>query len=349
MYSDDRKENFDENDIKKIEKKYKGLEILESDQNAEKLLLRIRFIHDESTKATREELFSEHALKILESCIIKDLSLKGIPEIKKVYVKKVPLPFFDDKGDFVRSEDKRIEWVIETDGSNLFDTFLKQEVDFTRTTSNDILEIYTCLGVEAVRKALLNELRAVLKPYDVYVNYRHTAILCDVMTHRGILTAITRHGINRAELGPLRKCSFEETVEILLEAGLFSETDNLTGISENIMLGQLAPLGTGCFDLMLDDSKIKFAKSIGALKLGEATDDPFYMRTPLLQSDSPIQGTPFIVDQTPRLMMGGQTLGNNFTPGMNQSFTPYDSGMIRSPSYNCKLLKSYLNVIKLTF
>jgi len=42
----------------------------------------------------------------------------------------------------------------------------------------------------------LNELRAVLKPYDVYVNYRHSAILSDVMTHRGVLTAITRHGIN---------------------------------------------------------------------------------------------------------------------------------------------------------
>jgi len=108
----------------------------------------------------------------------------------------IPLPYFDDKGEFVRSEDKRIEWVIETDGTNLFDTFIQNEVDFTRTTTNDILEIYKCLGVEAVRKALLNELRAVLKPYDVYVNYRHSAILSDVMTHRGVLTAITRHGIN---------------------------------------------------------------------------------------------------------------------------------------------------------
>jgi DNA-directed RNA polymerase II subunit RPB1 len=51
------------------------------------------------------------------------------------------------------------------------------------------------------------------------------------------LTAITRHGINRTESGPLRKCSFEETVEILLEAAVYAETDNLKGITENIIMG----------------------------------------------------------------------------------------------------------------
>ena len=278
-------------------------------------------------------------MKILESCIIKDLSLKGIPEIKKVYVKKLPLPFYNESGDYVRSDKVLIEWVIETDGTNLFDTFLKQEVDFTRTTTNDILEIYKCLGVEAVRKALLNELRAVLKPYDVYVNYRHTAILCDVMTHRGVLTAITRHGINRAELGPLRKCSFEETVEILLEAGLFSETDNLTGVSENIMVGQLAPLGTGSFDLILDDEKIKFAKNIGNLKLSAGDPiDPF-TSTPLL--DSPTHSTPYIQNQTPRLPMNNQSNLTSYTPGNGQNFTPYDPGMIRSPTWHCNFLINF--------
>ena len=45
-----------------------------------------------------------------------------------------------------------------------------------------------------------------------YVNYRHLALLCDVMTAKGHLMAITRHGINRQETGALARCSFEETV-----------------------------------------------------------------------------------------------------------------------------------------
>lgn len=70
--------------------------------------------------------------------------------------------------------------------------------------------------------SLINELRMVFGVYGISVNYRHLSTLCDVMTTRGTITAITRHGINRVDSGPLRKCSFEETVEILLEAAVYS-------------------------------------------------------------------------------------------------------------------------------
>jgi len=133
------------------------------------------------------------------------------------------------------------------------------KVDHKRTTSNDVIEILTVLGVEAARLSLIHELRFVLGTYDIYVNYRHLATLCDIMTTRGILTAITRHGINRVDSGALRKCSFEETVEILLAAALHAEVDPLSGVTENIILGQLAPYGTGSFDLMMDTEMLKAA------------------------------------------------------------------------------------------
>jgi len=68
--------------------------------------------------------------------------------------------------------------------------------------------------------------------------------------------SIARHGINRIDSGALRKCSFEETVEILLEAAVHSEDDGLSGITENIIVGQLAPMGTGCFNLKIDTKEI---------------------------------------------------------------------------------------------
>ena len=40
---------------------------------------------------------------------------------------------------------------------------------------------------------------------------------------------------------------------------MFAEPDNMTGVSENIIMGQLCPLGTACFDLLLDEEKLKFA------------------------------------------------------------------------------------------
>lgn len=88
-------------------------------------------------------------------------------------------------------------------------------VDHTRTISNHLVEIIEVLGIEAVRNALLKELRSVIEFDGSYVNYRHMGVLCDVMTSRGHLMAITRHGINRNGNGPLAQCSFEETVDIL--------------------------------------------------------------------------------------------------------------------------------------
>jgi DNA-directed RNA polymerase II subunit RPB1 len=108
------------------------------------------------------------------------------------------------------------------------------------------------LGIEAVRKFLIGEIRSVVGGNCTYVSYRHLSTLCDVMTHRGILMSLTPNGINRADIGPLRKCSFEETVEILYEAAFYGETDYITGITENNIMGQLAPFGTGSFYLVID-------------------------------------------------------------------------------------------------
>ena len=79
-----------------------------------------------------------------------------------------------------------------------------------------LIAVYQVLGVEAVRKALEKELHHVISFDGSYVNYRHLALLCDVMTVRGHLMAITRHGINRQEVGALMRCSFEETVNLTL-------------------------------------------------------------------------------------------------------------------------------------
>jgi len=101
------------------------------------------------------------------------------------------------------------------------------------------------LGIEAVRKSVEKEMNTVLQFYGLYVNYRHLALLCDVMTAKGHLMAITRHGINRQDTGALMRCSFEETVDVLMDAASHAEVDPMRGVSENIIMGQLPRLGTG--------------------------------------------------------------------------------------------------------
>ena len=69
-----------------------------------------------------------------------------------------------------------------------------EEVDFTGTVSNNALEVFDVLGIEAARQSLFNELRLVIQFDGAYVNYRHMAMLVDVMTYRGHLMSITRTG-----------------------------------------------------------------------------------------------------------------------------------------------------------
>jgi len=124
-----------------------------------------------------------------------------------------------------------------TDGCNLSAVMQLEEVDFTRTFSNNVSEMFAVLGIEAVRQSLMKELREVLDFYGIYVNYRHLAVLCDVMTQLGYLTSITRHGINRMDTGPLRRCSFEEPIDTLMKAGAFADYDPMKGVTENVLFG----------------------------------------------------------------------------------------------------------------
>lgn len=98
------------------------------------------------------------------------------------------------------------------------------------------------LGIEAVRKALEREINHVISFDGSYVNYRHLALLCDVMTTKGHLMAITRHGINRQETGALMRCSFEETVDILMEVCL-AQVRNKYRRKEIVIMD----LFSGCF------------------------------------------------------------------------------------------------------
>jgi DNA-directed RNA polymerase II subunit RPB1 len=212
---------------------------------------------DEKDKMITEASNDYGLLKKMEHQLLTEISLKGIPGIKKVYMREENVARYDEeKGEFIKTK----EWILDTDGVNLSEVLASRGVNPNKTVSNDIVEILQVLGIEAGRQALLNELRAVISFDGSYVNYRHLALLCDTMCQKGYLMAITRHGINRVDRGPLMKCSFEEMVEMLVDAAMYGETDHMRGVSENVMLGQPAPIGTNSFDLVVDTDALTDAR-----------------------------------------------------------------------------------------
>jgi DNA-directed RNA polymerase II subunit RPB1 len=74
--------------------------------------------------------------------------------------------------------------------------------------------------------------------------------------------SIDRYGINKNDIGPLAKMSFEQTEDIALRAAIFGERDPILGVSAKVMLGAPIKAGTGFSELLFDEeAAIKFAES----------------------------------------------------------------------------------------
>lgn len=226
--------------------------VMFSDDNSKNLVCRIKIEDNGEDKDVITEI------KALERSMLENLIIKGVSKITKV----IKLPTHINKYDkSTMAFESKKEWVLETAGTNMLDVLGLKEVDATRSVSNDINEIYELFGIEAARQALYNELQSVISDAGLYVNYRHIALLVDTMTNKGYLLSIDRHGINRADIGPFAKCSFEETTDMLIKAGIFAEVDKINGVSANIMLGQIPPAGTGDTDILIDEWKLQEAST----------------------------------------------------------------------------------------
>ena len=165
---------------------------------------------------------------------ISQYHIKGIPEIKRV---------------LVTEEDG--EWVIRTDGSNLPKVLNVEGVDPTRTTTNHIQEIANTLGIEAARNAIIQEAVGVLEEQGLDVDIRHIMLVADIMTHTGEVRQIGRHGISGEKESVLARAAFEITVPNLVEAAVQGKSDPLKGVTENVIVGQSIPIGTGLVDLYM--------------------------------------------------------------------------------------------------
>ncbi len=118
-------------------------------------------------------------------------------------------------------------------------------VNWYETTSNDVNEIHACLGLEAAVNVLFNELVNTISYDGTYVDPRHMLMIVNTMTRNGFVMPLSRHGINRLDTGPLLRCSFEETPDILCDAACFGENDNGKGVSQSVMTGKLPEIGSG--------------------------------------------------------------------------------------------------------
>jgi len=165
---------------------------------------------------------------------LKSLHVKGINGISRVVVLK---------GDG--------EYFLRTGGSNFEEVLKWDGVDSVRTYTNNIKEIEKVLGIEAARNAIIREANQVLAMQKLDVDVRHIMLLADAMTMDGSLKPVGRHGLSGEKVSILARAAFEETIKHLITAAVKADEDRLLGVTENVIVGQEVPVGTGTVKLMM--------------------------------------------------------------------------------------------------
>ncbi|WP_415381013.1 DNA-directed RNA polymerase subunit A'' [Halosimplex sp. TS25] len=184
-----------------------------------------------------EEPSYRDLLQLVEE--LRDIVFKGIEEITRVVIRK-------------EETEHGEEFVLYTEGSELGDVLGLEGVDASRTTCNNIHEIHRQLGIEAAREAIINETMDTLAEQGLdEVNIRHLMLVADIMTNRGTIESIGRHGISGNKDSVLARAAFEVTVNHLLDAAIHGEVDDLNGVTENVIVGKPIKLGTGDVDLRM--------------------------------------------------------------------------------------------------
>lgn len=149
------------------------------------------------------------------------------------------------------------DWIIQTTGSNMKKILGLDFVDVIRTRTNDSYQVREVLGVEAARNAILREAKETLEEQGLDVDIRHLMLLADMMTFSGEIRDIGRYGVAGKKMSVLARANFEETKKHLINASFYGEQDILEGIIENVIVGQIAPVGTGMVKLTVDIEKMK--------------------------------------------------------------------------------------------
>jgi DNA-directed RNA polymerase II subunit RPB1 len=228
-----------------------------SDYNADNLIFRIRLnssVFNKSAKKVKgvpealDQSDHIHFLREYQDKILNNIVLRGLDGITNVMPRKLQNMVVKDESKYTRKD----TWILDTTGTNLMSCLAMDFIDFTRTISNDIKEVYDVLGIEAAREIIYNEFVDVMEFSGVYINYHHLSLLCDRMTSNKDMVSIFRSGILNDNIGPISKSTFEVHTEVLLTASRHAEFDHMRGVSASVMMGQTGTFGTGSFQVLLD-------------------------------------------------------------------------------------------------
>ena len=178
--------------------------------------------------------------KIIENRVpaIIDQVLFGIEGITDVYYKE------NRKPTIVKTEyedEIKLYWNIETDGSNITGLCTCPFLDPAKILSNDVWDVYYCLGIDAARAILKHEFSCL---FGDSIESRHYNVIVDTVTRTGKLASMHRNSVSTRS-GCITKCFFETNYPFMVDYAVSGSIDKCLSAVPNIITGQEPKIGTG--------------------------------------------------------------------------------------------------------
>ena len=197
---------------------------------------------------------------------LPDVPVLGIPSVSRVVISKNNNNSSNNSnsngGNSSQSITKGLELFVE--GTGMLDVMGTPGVEGTRVRNNNVMEVAKVLGIEAARSTIIGQIEYTMDQHGMTIDSRHTMLLADCMTNKGEVLGITRFGIAKMKDSVLMLASFEKTTDHLFDAALHGRVDDVTGVSECIIMGIPMPVGTGLFKLMQQPNWSGGASGAGA-------------------------------------------------------------------------------------
>lgn len=251
---------------RKVLNKIISLGVLSNTDSDKQPVIHIRF----NVKDNEKDKFDMETINNFSDMIIDQFKLKGIDGIDSIAgtVPQRMIKFNKENG----SVEAFDEQIILTSGVNIDDIRYIIGIDPLNTIINDVVKVYHTFGIEIARNRLYREFALAYEGAGHAVNYQNLSILVDLITSSGAIMSVDRHGMSKSDNDPLTRASFEKSVEQLLNAAFFGESDNMRGISSRIMAGMVIKGGTGYPNILLNTEMIEKSEYVDEL----ATVDTSY-------------------------------------------------------------------------
>jgi DNA-directed RNA polymerase beta' subunit len=170
---------------------------------------------------------------------LKQITLRGVDGIDDLDVARV---------------DGSDEWMIYSLNGPLKKILTLDYIDPYKTYSNNIMEIYETLGIEAAKEAIIRELTSIM---GSEVDKAHIHLIANSMCFTGSVLSVSRYGLKNRGIETLTEASFEEIISAYLTSALLERADPLQGVSSCVAVGQEIHNGTGAVKLISTDSRVE--------------------------------------------------------------------------------------------